>query len=282
MSKPDFGAYGVFNDHRIWKTLPPESFREIEQLGFKALWASGSPPADLAWLDPILDATDTLQVATGIVNIWTAPAERIADSYHRINSAYPDRFLLGIGVGHREMQTTYIKPYAAMTEYLDRLDEYGVPAHRRVVAALGPRLLELAARRSAGAIPYLTTPEHTAQSRQIMGSDAFLAPEHQAVLSTDSGRARVLGRTTTDFYLQLANYVTNLKRLGFSDEDLARPGSDALVDAVVAHGSGDTVATQLTAHLDAGADHVAVHVLTKDTDDLIPAVTQLARVIGLR
>lgn len=162
----------------------------------------GSPPAALSWVEPILQATTTLCVATGIVNIWSAPAQRVAESFHRIEAAYPSRFLLGIGVGHAEMISEYRKPYNALVEYLDRLDDYGVPANRRVVAALGPRVLGLSARRSAGAHPYLTTPEHTARARELIGPSAFLAPEHKVVLTTDSARSPYGGTPGARYVLQ--------------------------------------------------------------------------------
>jgi probable F420-dependent oxidoreductase len=281
MSKPDLGTYGVFGRYTQWQQLTPEQLREIESLGYGALWAGGSPAAELTWVEPILAATDTLQVATGIVNIWTAPAGPVAESFHRIEAAYPGRFLLGIGVGHPEAQTEYKKPYDALTEYLDALDELGVPEDRRVVAALGPQVLKLSARRSAGAHPYLTTPEHTAQARDLIGPDAFLAPEHKAVLTTDAEKARGVGRQALEVYLNLANYLNNWKRLGISEDDVAKPGSDSLVDAVVAHGEVDVIAARLKAHLDAGADHVPVQVLTSP-EKLVPALAELAGPLGLR
>jgi probable F420-dependent oxidoreductase len=199
-----------------------------------------------------------LQVATGIVNIWTADADEVADSYHRIENAFPGRFLLGVGVGHPEHTQEYRKPYDALVEYLDALDAKKVPTSRRVIAALGKKVHELAAKRSAGAHPYLTTPEHTAQAREWIGPTVYLAPEHKVVLTEDADAARAIGRETVDFYLNLSNYLNNWKRLGFTDEDIAKPGSDKLIDAVVAHGSADDIATRLNEHPDAGADVLAV------------------------
>ncbi|MGH3554022.1 MAG: LLM class F420-dependent oxidoreductase, partial [Mycobacterium sp.] len=248
--------------------------------GYGAVWVGGSPPAELEWVEPILEQTTTLQVATGIVNIWSAPAKPVAESFHRIDRAYPGRFLLGIGVGHREAIAEYRKPYNALVEYLDRLDDYGVPADRRVVAALGPRVLQLSAERSAGAHPYLTTPEHTARARELIGPSAFLSPEHKVVLTTDADTARAVGRTALDIYLNLANYLNNWRRLGFTDNDVARPGSDRLVDALVAYGTTDAIAARLGEHLDAGADHVAVQVLTRP-EKLVPALAELAGPLGL-
>ena len=150
-----------------------------------------------------------------------------------------------------------------------------------MVAALGPQVLKLSARRSAGAHPYLTTPEHTAQAREIVGPDAFIAPEHKAVLSTDADQARAVGRKALEIYLNLANYLNNWKRLGFTDEDVAKPGSDRLVDAVVAYGTVDAIAARLQEHIAAGANHVPVQVLT-GTDKLVPALAELAGPLGLQ
>ncbi|KIU18467.1 LLM class F420-dependent oxidoreductase [Mycolicibacterium llatzerense] len=276
MTKPDLGRYGVFG-----RGATPQQAAEIEALGYGAIWVGGSPPAALDWVEPLLGATERLKVATGIVNIWTAAAGPVAESFHRINTAYPGRFLLGIGVGHPEAHTEYRKPIDALTEYLDKLDEYGVPKEHRVVAALGPQVLKLSARRSAGAHPYLTTPEHTEQARELIGPDAFLAPEHKAILTTDADKARAVGRKALEIYLNLNNYLNSWKRLGFTDSDVAKPGSDRLVDAVVAYGTVDAIAARLKQHLDAGADHVPVQVLTSP-ENLVPALTELAGPLGLQ
>jgi probable F420-dependent oxidoreductase len=281
MTKPQLGKFGVFGHYSQWQQLSPQQLKDIEALGYGAIWAGGSPPAELEWIDPILEVTDSLALATGIVNIWTAAAGPVADSFHRIEKAYPGRFLLGIGVGHPEAQTEYKKPYDALSDYLTELDQHGVPKDRVVVAALGPQVLKLSARRSAGAHPYLTTPEHTAQARELIGPEAFLAPEHKVVLTTDAEKARATGRKALEIYLNLANYLNNWKRLGFSDADVAKPGSDALVDAVIAYGTAEAIAARLTEHLTAGADHVPVQVLA-GTDKLVPALTELAGPLGLQ
>ena len=275
-TKPNLGRFGSFG-----RGVTPEQAKDIEALGYGAVWVGGSPPAELDWVEPILENTTTLQVATGIVNIWTADAGPVSESFNRIDKAYPGRFLLGIGVGHPEAHQQYRKPIDALTEYLDRLDEYGVPKHRRVVAALGPQVLKLSARRAAGPHPYLTTPEHTAQARELIGPDAFIAPEHKVVLTTDAEKARAVGRKALEIYLNLTNYLNSWKRLGFSDEEIAKPGSDRLVDAVVAYGTVDAIAARLKEHLDAGADHVPVQVLTSP-DKLVPALAELAGPLGLQ
>ncbi len=274
--KPDFGRFGVWT----FGTTKPEQAVEIEKLGYGAIWIGGSPKGDLAYVEPILERTENLQVATGIINVWTADAEEVAEAYHRVEDAYPGRFLLGIGIGHPEHTEEYRKPYDVLVEYLDKLDAAKVPTSRRVLAALGPKVLKLSARRSAGAHPYLTTPAHTGESRNLLGPTVFLAPEHKVVLSRDAESARKVGREAVDFYLNLSNYLNNWKRLGFTDDDIAKPGSDRLIDAVVAHGTPDDIAARLTEHLDAGADHVTIQVLG-GWDALLPTLEELAGPLGL-
>ena len=227
-----------------------------------------------------MESTSKLQVATGIVNIWTAAAKPVAESFHRINTAYPGRFLLGVGVGHPEAEAQYRKPYGALVAYLDELDEYGVPAGQRVLAALGPRVLRLSAERTAGAHPANATPEHAAQARAVIGTNALLAPVHNVVLTADAEEARAIGRTALDPYFSLTNYVSNWKRLGFTDADVTRPGSDEFIDAVVAHGTPDEIAKRLGEYLSAGANHVAIFVHGRP-EKLLPTLSELAGPLGL-
>jgi probable F420-dependent oxidoreductase len=276
--KPDLGRFGVWLPNR---SITPELAAKIESLGYGAAWIGGSPDAELSWVEPALAQTNSLQLATGIVNIWTAPAPAVAESFKRIENAHPGRFLLGVGVGHPEHTQEYVKPYDALVSYLDELDAAMVPTSRRVLAALGPRVLRLAAQRSAGAHPYLTTPQHTAKARELVGNSVFLAPEHKVVITTDADEARALGRRYADFYLDLSNYVNNWRRLGFSEADVRKPGSDRLIDAVVAYGTPDAIARRLREHLDAGADHVAVQVLGAQDDALVSALAELAGPLGL-
>jgi probable F420-dependent oxidoreductase len=285
----ELGRFGVFTmDPRSsfidlgMAVVTPEQAQEIERLGYSTLWISGAR-AELLFAEPLLESTTALKVATGIVNIWTADAKTVAESFHRINTAYPSRFVLGIGAGHPEHTEQYRKPYDALVDYLDELDEYGVPANQRVLAALGPRVLGLAAERTAGVHPYNTTPEHTAQAREIIGPNALLAPEHMVVLPiADAEEARAIGRKVlkTYNYLNLTNYLNNFKRLGFTDADLTPPGSDKFVDALVAHGTADDIADRLGEHLRAGADHVVIQVLG-GTDRLLPTLTELGGALGL-
>lgn len=269
-SHPDFGRFGVF-----CRNVTPERARIIEALGYGTIWVGGTLPADKSIVGPLMETTTSLTVVTGIANIWTAPAASVAESFHDIESAHPGRFVLSLGVGHPEIHTQYRKPYTAMYSYLDQLDQYKVPAHQLLLAAFGPRLLKLSAERCAGAHPYLTTPQHTTEARQITGPSALLAPAQKVVLTRDTHTARALGRRSMRIHLELANYVNSWKRFGFSDKDVAKPGSDTLIDALVAHGTLGRVVAHLDSHLQAGADHVAIQVLGGD-EQLMPTLSALA------
>lgn len=168
----NLGTIGV--DY-LERELTPETAAEVERLGYTAVWITGTREARLTIVERVLAATKTLAVATGVVNIWYQEARAVADNYHRLEAAYPGRFLLGIGAGHRELGTDFRSPYQALVDYLDVLDERGVPKQRRALAALGPRVLMLAAERSAGAHPYLVTPAYTRRARELVGPDALLA-----------------------------------------------------------------------------------------------------------
>jgi probable F420-dependent oxidoreductase len=261
----------------IWRHatgLTPELAGEVEALGYGAIWIGSSPDGDLRLAEQLLDATDHIAVATGIVNVWKDDAATVGASYHRIAARHPGRFLLGLGIGHPEATREYRQPYATLVSYLDELDDLGVPAEGRVLAALGPKVLALAAQRTAGAHPYLVTPEHTREARQVLGAGPLLAPEQKVVLETDPERARAIGRPRVEKpYLGLSNYLASLRRLGWTDADLADGGSDALIDALVLHGDAEAIGRGITAHLDAGADHVAIQVLGPDP---LPALRALA------
>lgn len=273
------GSFGVWRPAAL---TSPELAYHLERLGFGAVWLGGSPDGRLAIVDQLLGATTTLIVGTSIVNIWKDDAGTVATSYERIEAAYPERFVLGVGAGHPEATAQYASPYEALAAYVDQLLDRRVPPERIVLAALGRRVLRLAADRTAGAIPYLVPPEHTRQAREILGSGRLLAPEQKVVLDPDPGRARAVGRRRVAPYLHLINYTSNLRRLGFTDDDLANEGSDRLIDALVAHGSPEQVAAQLGAHLAAGADHVCVQLLTDAAADPVAGYAELARGLGLR
>lgn len=278
MTKTDLGRVGIW---RPWSQLDPGLAKDVEDLGYGTIWVGGSPGGDLDVVEGLLAATDRVAVATGIVNMWNTRADEVAASYHRLNDAHGGRFLLGVGVGHPEAVREYRSPYETVLRYLDRLDAGNVPAEGRVLAALGPRMLRLSAERAAGAHPYLTTPEHTRAARETLGAGPILAPEQKVVPDTDAARARSLARSMSGRYLGLRNYVANFKRLGFTDADVAGDGSDALMDALVAHGDAAAVAARVTGHLDAGADHVAVQVLTEGDADPRPGLRAVAAALGL-
>ena len=270
----------------IWRTasqVTAQLAAEVEQAGFGVLWLGGSPDGDLVHAEELLAATTTLIVGTSIVNMWKDGAHLVARSFARVHARYPDRFVLGVGAGHREATPQYARPYETLAAYVDTLRGDGVPRDALVLAALGPKVLGLSAERAAGAIPYLVPPQHTRRAREILGPEPLLAPEHKAVVDPDAARARVLGRTRVQTpYLGMVNYTSNLRRLGWSDGDLAGGGSDALIDALVAHGTADQVAAQLSRHLDAGADHVAIQLVTESGADPVPGYREMARALKLQ
>ncbi|MFW0784060.1 LLM class F420-dependent oxidoreductase [Gordonia sp. CPCC 206044] len=267
-----FGRYGAWG---WWGQFSPDEARQFEELGLGTIWLGGSPE-HLGPVRKILDATENITVATGIVNIWNTDAAAIGDEFRALDADFPGRFYLGIGAGHPEATAEYRKPYDAVSAYLDVLDDRGVPAQRRLLAALGPRMLRLSADRALGAHPYLTPPAHTKVARDELGDAVLLAPEHKAVVSTDAHHARSVGRPKVDQpYLHLRNYTSNLKRLGYTDADIEDGGSDDLIDALVAHGDAESVREQLDVHLAAGADHVAIQILGSET----PA-TELAAILA--
>lgn len=279
------GRFGVWFAHpALLPGLPltPDLAARVEELGYGTIWVGSAPTdAKLTLIEKLLDATSTIAVASGIVNIWTSAAPDVADTYHRLEQKFPGRFLLGIGAGHREADGGYATPYQAMVGYLDELDERGVPADRRVLAALGPRMLRLAADRAAGAHPYLVPTSFSRTARNTLGGSALLAIEHKVVLGADRERNRVIaGEPIGQIYLNMGNYRANLLRLGFSEADLADGGSAALIDSLVAQGTPQAVASVVREHLDAGADHVAVHVLP-DLGDPVGALASLGRVLEL-
>ena len=259
-NKIAFGPVGVFGV----APSTPEFAVEVEKLGYSSLWLGNVSLADIAAIEQLLDATENLVVATGIVNVWKIPADEAARAYHRVAAKYPDRFLLGIGTGHPEADAAYVKPLDALNAYFDVLDAAGVPKERRALAALGPRVLKLAAERSAGAHPYLVNAEHTRRAREVLGEGPLLATEQKVILGSDRATVRAAADPTLRMYLGLTNYVSNLRRLGFEDEDFAGNGSDRLFDELVLSGDAAKVAAGLRAHLDAGASLVLVQALGSD------------------
>jgi probable F420-dependent oxidoreductase len=261
-----YGRLGIWSG--ALRSTTPESHleltdavTELEDLGYGTIWSGSSPsPDDIA---PLLEATDHIKIATGILSIWQHTAADVAAKAAAFEANYPGRFVLGLGVSHDALAPQYARPYTAMTDYLDALDnaETPLPASRRILAALGPKMLKLASTRAAGAHPYLVTPAHTAEAREALGPDAFLAPELTVVLNPDLAEARTTARTMLGRYLALPNYTNNLLRLGFTDSDFADNGSDRLLDALFALGDEDRVRSKAEEFYAAGADHLALQAL---------------------
>lgn len=280
MTRPsvDIGRVGVW--YGGIDALPAPEAREVarrvEELGYGALWV-----AEAVGRDPfvssaiLLAATGTLPLATGIANIYARDPMTMAAGQKTLAEAFPGRFLLGLGVSHGHLvagvrKHDWSKPYSRMVEYLEKMDSALYMARGpetdpgRLLAALGPRMLALAATQANGAHPYFTTPEHTSIARGAMGDDALLAPEQMVVLETDPAEARRIARAGMKIYLGLPNYFNNLRRLGFTEDDWSDGGSDRLVDAIVAWGTEETIAARVAEHHAAGADHVCVQVLKAD------------------
>ncbi|WP_128376245.1 LLM class F420-dependent oxidoreductase [Streptomyces cavernae] len=245
-----------------------EAAAELDELGYGAVWLGGS--SGVRHAVPLIEATSRLTVATGILSIWQYEAADTAARFAEVEAAHPGRFLLGLGVSHAKLAEQYRRPYAAMAGYLDALDAAGVPAERRVLAALGPKMLKLSGDQAAGSHPYLVTPEHTADAREILGEQPLLAPELKVVLETDPDRARTLARGSLAMYLELPNYTNNFLRYGFTDDDFADGGSDRLIDALFAWGDEDRIRTRIADFHAAGADHVALQVVTGQSRNGLP------------
>ncbi|MGQ0479903.1 MAG: TIGR03620 family F420-dependent LLM class oxidoreductase [Pseudonocardia sp.] len=246
---------------------------ELETLGYGAVWipeVAGRDP--FVHLSLLLSSTDRLIGATGIANIWARDAVATSGAVKALTEAFPERMLLGLGVSHQNLVNDlrghhYDKPLTAMRNYLDAMDSAPYTAHRpstpvrRVLAALRPRMLRLAAEKTDGAHPYFVTPEHTAKARDTLGAGPLLCPEQAVVLESDPATARAVGREYTSLYLSQPNYVNSIRELGFAEEDLAAGGSDRFVDSLVAWGNEESILARVREHLDAGADHVAVQAL---------------------
>jgi probable F420-dependent oxidoreductase len=268
----------------VWRGasgVDPALARTMENLGYGTVWLGGSPGSDLVGAEELLDATASLVVATGVVNIWNSDAAELAASYRRITDRHPGRLLLGIGSGHREATPQRARPIEAMSAYLDVLDAGGVPVHDRVLSALGPRMLALASERSAGTHPYLTVPSQTRDARRVLGPDALVAPEQTVVLDVDPATARREARAFLRRYLGMVNYTSTMLRGGFTEHDIAGEGSDALIDGIVVHGDAATLASAVRAHLDAGADHVCIQV-QPFAGDTVSVLEQIAAEFGDR
>ncbi|MFE5755217.1 LLM class F420-dependent oxidoreductase [Streptomyces massasporeus] len=271
--KETVGRYGIWSvglrsEDPDRRAELAEAAAELEELGYGAVWLGGNSSAANA--APLIEATSNLTVGTSIQSIWQHEPDAAATAFADLESAHPGRFLLGLGVSHAKRVEQYARPYSALVEHLDGLDAAGVPAERRLLAALGPKSLRLARDRAAGSIPYLVTPEHTAHAREILGEAPLLAPELGVVPETDPDRARALAREFLELYLPLPNYTNNFLRHGFTEDDLKDGGSDRLVDALFAWGDDAAIRTKIDAFFEAGADHVALQVLDGAPRDGLP------------
>lgn len=262
-----FGTYGAWLNPALGDAPRIEYAPQLEELGYQTIWVGigADPVGDMHLLEQMIAATKDAIIASAIINMWQDDARSIAHHYRRIVDRYGPRLLLGIGLGHPETRATYEKPYERMVHYVDALLDGGVPAEAMVIGALGANTLTLAGERTLGAHPYLTVPAHTRFARETLGSNAFLAPEHKVVLTENGDEARRIGRPAVQFpYLGLRNYTNNLMRHGFTEADVDGSGSDALIDALVAHGSPGTIYAHINGHLAAGANHVGIQVFTED------------------
>jgi probable F420-dependent oxidoreductase len=272
------GSVGIwtrqFEDHPARKAQ--EAAAELEELGYGAIWfgeAAGREALSHAGL--LLAATRLIVIATGIANIYARDAITMAAGQKTLAEAYPDRFLLGLGVSHVPLVEQlrghkYEKPIERMRSYLDAMDQapyrsvLPVSKPPRVLAALRPKMLELAGRRAEGAHPYNVNPDHTRRARKILGIGPLLCPEQAVILEADPARARKIGRNFLEIYLKLPNYTNNLLWLGFGESDFQNGGSDRLIDAIIAWGNLETILNRVREHHSAGADHVCIQVLTED------------------
>ncbi|HEY2479714.1 MAG TPA: TIGR03620 family F420-dependent LLM class oxidoreductase [Solirubrobacterales bacterium] len=258
----DFGDFGAWSSYgRIGEENAGEAARAAEDAGLTAFWLGGSPR--LAQLRPLLEATERLVAGTSIVNIWTYdPADLVAE-YAELEADFPGRFCVGIGVGHPEATSEYKRPLAAMERFLDGIDaaDDPIPNDRRIIAALGPKMLALSARRSLGTIPYFTSVDHTRFARETVGPDRLVIPEIACVIDEDVERARATARAYAKLYLGLSNYTNALLEHGFEQADIENGGSDRLIDHVIPHGSAADIAAVARAHVEAGADHVALQAI---------------------
>jgi probable F420-dependent oxidoreductase len=263
----DLGRLGVWWSGS-WRIADDPTFdvpAELESLGYGALWASGGfDPGLSQTFGRLLASTTRVAVASGIVSMWTGAPADVGPAVADLEARFPGRFQLGIGASHAPLVSDYSRPYSHMVAYLDALDalDIPVPAERRILAALGNRMLELAAQRAAGAHPYFVPVEHTSRARSVLGPAPLLAPEVAVVLESDPGTARALAREYASIYLGLPNYTQNLRTFGFDDGDIDNSGSDRLIDALIPWGDVASVADRIREHHDAGADHVCLQVIS--------------------
>lgn len=267
MTKVNVGRIGIWSRSLRYADPAeiPEAAAELEELGFGAIWVPGGIGGDVTGdLDRLLAATNRIPIATGIINLWRHDPAEIASWWKALPDGQQSRVLLGIGVSHEALiGDDYVKrsPLSVMRDYLDRLNAGGIPGESMCLAALGPKMLELSGERTAGAHPYLVTPEHSAEARAILGPGKLVAPEQGVILETDIARARALAKDALGIYLQMPNYANNWRRLGFSEDDIANV-SDRLLDSLFASGNVERIKHRVETHLSSGANHVCMQVIT--------------------
>jgi len=246
-----FGQFGITTglDSSAESTAAAQA---AEQLGYPAIWLSGGPLPGLQTIVDLVDATTAIKFVSGILAVVRYSAADVSTTYAQLEATAPGRFTVGLGGAHGP------HPLETLNKYLDEVD---VPLERRVLAALGPRMLKLAAERSAGAYPFLTTAAYSAEARKVLGPDKLLSVSHLVVVETDADRARAIARDTIGFFTTIPGYISSLKRQGFSESDQALL-PDHMIDSLAAWGSPADIKAKLSEHLDAGADHVAVNVIT--------------------
>ena len=258
----NFGDFGAWTSYRrIGKENAGEAARAVEEAGLGTLWLGGSPR--LEEMRPLLEGSERLVVGTSIVNIWGYdPADLVAE-YAALEADFPGRLCVGIGVGHPEATSDYKRPLKNLEAFLDGIDsaDAPIPTDRRIIAALGPKMLAMSARRSLGTIPYFTSVDHTRFSRETVGPDALVIPEIACVIDEDVERARATAREYAALYLGLSNYTNALLEHGYDQADIEDGGSDRLIDHVIPHGTAEDIAAAARAHVDAGADHVALQTI---------------------
>jgi len=261
----EIGNIGIWTSYRPFgKERAGEAAKLVEELGYGAWWVGGSP--HVPDIRPILEATSTLVAATGILNVWSNEPGDTAAADAALRGDFPGRFMLGIGIGHPEATSDYRRPLKTMREFIDGLDASPSPppVDERCLAALGPKMLDLAGERTAGTHPYFTTVDHTRFARERLGRGKLVAPEVACVVDSDPVRAKAVARDYAKLYLGLSNYTRNLLEFGFTEDDLVDGGSDSLIDAVIPQGSAERIAEVVRAHLDAGADHVCLQPLGEE------------------
>jgi probable F420-dependent oxidoreductase len=258
----DFGEYGAWTSYRAFgEENAGAAAAAAEAAGLGTFWLGGSPR--MAEVRPLLEGSETLVIATSVVNIWSYDPADLAREYAELEADFPGRVCVGIGVGHPEATSDYKRPLTALEGFLDGVDAAtaAVPVERRIVAALGPKMLAMSARRSLGTIPYFSSVDH---ARAAVGPEALVIPEVAYVLDEDVERARATARRYAKLYLGLTNYTNALLHHGFERPDIEDGGSDRLIDHVIPHGSAADVAATVRAHREAGADHVALQALGAD------------------